>query len=73
MSGEEALSVLVEKVFKYNIPEERRRLKDLGKRLKCEGLLFSATTDDLIGWFDRYNDGPETLDIIISTIKNPRM
>lgn len=71
-SGETALLVLKENVYKYNSQEERERLDELGRRLSEERLLPNTGIRELIDLYDRYNDG-ESLDSIVTSIKHPGM
>ena len=71
--GEEALVVLKDNLYQYNNAKERQCLNDLGVRLLKEQLLAPASTDDLIGWFERYCYDGESLDTIIASIKHPGM
>lgn len=68
-SGQQALKVLKENIYKYYSREDRNRLDELGCRLTEEGLLHSLDTQKLIDLFERYSDGDDTLDGVITSLR----
>mgnify|MGYP001792338867 CR=1 FL=1 len=70
--GYEALVVLKEQILQYGSRGKGERLDKLGRRLSEERLLSNITIKELLGLYDRYNDG-ESLDSIMISLRDPGM